>query len=173
MGDRIAVMRDGKIVQVGTSEEIYNHPNSLFVARICAEMNEIPCIVKNGEVETVFGRFPATGLDDGTEAVFGARFLGLGVSKEGQAGQFLGRVIDRKFLGGSALLEIVVNGLDFPLQIRLRENAAPNVGDEVYVFVDTDMPWCWQKTIKPFSLLSLTLYKMQWLRIWVVFVILV
>ena len=138
MGDRIAVMRDGKIVQVGTSEEIYNHPNSLFVARICAEMNEIPCIVKNGEVETVFGRFPAPGLDDGTEAVFGARFLGLSVSKEGPGVH--GRVIDRKFLGGSALLEIVVNGLDFPLQIRLRENAAPNIGDEVYVFVDTDMP---------------------------------
>lgn len=142
MGDRIAVMRGGKIVQIDTSEEIYNHPSSLFVARIFDEMNEIPCVVKNGEVDTVFGRFTAEGLEEGQDAVFGARFLGLGVSKEGKGvpGRVLGRVIDRKFLGGSALLEIAVEELDLPLQIRLRENSAPNVGDETYVFVDTDRP---------------------------------
>ena len=142
MGDRIAVMRDGKIVQIDTSEEIYNNPSSLFVARIFDEMNEIPCVVKNNEVDTVFGRFPANDLKEGQEAVFGARFLGLAVSKEGtgKAGQVLGRVIDRKFLGGSALLEMAVEQLDLPLKIRLKENSAPNVGDEAYVFVDTERP---------------------------------
>ena len=143
MGDRIAVMRDGRILQVGKSEEIYSHPNSLFVARIFAEMNEIPCFVKNGEVETVFGRFPAQDLQDGTEAVFCARFLGMGVSKEGPG--VLGRVIDRKFLGGSALLEIVVDGLDLPLQVRMRENIAPSLGEETYVFVETDQPLILEK----------------------------
>lgn len=138
MGDRIAVMRGGRIIQVGTSEEIYTQPNSLFVARIFAEMNELPCKVKNGEVETVFGRFAAKNLDEGEEAVFGARFMGLSVSKEGPG--VLGRVIDRKYLGGSALVEIVVEGLDRPLQVRLRENAAPNIGEETFVFVDTDAP---------------------------------
>ena len=136
MGDRIAVMRDGRILQVGKSEEIYSYPNSLFVARIFAEMNEIPCIVKKGEVETVFGRFPANELEEGSEAVFCARFLDMGVSVEGPG--VLGRVIDRKFLGGSALLEIVVDGLDLPLQVRMRENIAPSVGEETYVFVETD-----------------------------------
>ena len=112
------------------------------MARIFDEMNEIPCVVKNNEVDTVFGRFPANDLKEGQEAVFGARFLGLAVSKEGtgRAGQVLGRVIDRKFLGGSALLEMAVEQLDLPLKIRLKENSAPNVGDEAYVFVDTDRP---------------------------------
>ncbi|MDD2360072.1 MAG: sn-glycerol-3-phosphate ABC transporter ATP-binding protein UgpC [Syntrophaceticus schinkii] len=32
MGDRIVVMKDGKIQQVGTPEEIYTRPNNLFVA---------------------------------------------------------------------------------------------------------------------------------------------
>ncbi|MCX7571167.1 sn-glycerol-3-phosphate ABC transporter ATP-binding protein UgpC [Tumebacillus sp. DT12] len=32
MGDRIVVMKDGLIQQVGTPQEIYNHPNNVFVA---------------------------------------------------------------------------------------------------------------------------------------------
>ncbi|MFW6211586.1 MAG: ABC transporter ATP-binding protein [Spirochaetota bacterium] len=32
MGDRLAVMRDGTIEQVGTPEEVYRHPETLFVA---------------------------------------------------------------------------------------------------------------------------------------------
>ncbi|MGZ6550819.1 MAG: ABC transporter ATP-binding protein, partial [Tumebacillaceae bacterium] len=32
MGDRIVVMKDGIIQQVGTPQEIYNHPNNMFVA---------------------------------------------------------------------------------------------------------------------------------------------
>jgi len=32
MGDRIVVMKDGIVQQVGTPQEIYNHPNNMFVA---------------------------------------------------------------------------------------------------------------------------------------------
>jgi multiple sugar transport system ATP-binding protein len=32
LADRICVLRDGKVEQVGTPEELYDHPNSLFVA---------------------------------------------------------------------------------------------------------------------------------------------
>jgi len=33
MADRIAIMRDGKIVQIGAGEELYDHPSDAFVAR--------------------------------------------------------------------------------------------------------------------------------------------
>jgi ABC-type Fe3+/spermidine/putrescine transport system ATPase subunit len=39
ISDRIAVMKNGKIVQVGTSQELYMHPNSLFVAHFIGESN--------------------------------------------------------------------------------------------------------------------------------------
>lgn len=39
ISDRIAVMKKGKIVQVGTPEELYMHPNSLFVAYFIGESN--------------------------------------------------------------------------------------------------------------------------------------
>jgi ABC-type Fe3+/spermidine/putrescine transport system ATPase subunit len=39
LGDRIAVMRDGRIVQIGTPEQIFRHPNSEFVARFVMTRN--------------------------------------------------------------------------------------------------------------------------------------
>ena len=39
MSDRIAVMNDGKMIQVGTSEEIYESPADLFVAAFVGEMS--------------------------------------------------------------------------------------------------------------------------------------
>ncbi|MGH2614339.1 MAG: ABC transporter ATP-binding protein [Thermomicrobiales bacterium] len=45
MADRIAVMSDGELQQVGTAEDIYEHPVNLFVADFVGEppMNLMPC----------------------------------------------------------------------------------------------------------------------------------
>ncbi len=45
ISDRIAVMRKGKIVQVGTPQELYMNPNSLFVANFIGESNFMEGIV--------------------------------------------------------------------------------------------------------------------------------
>src|SRR5207247_1576779 len=39
MSDRIAVVREGKLVQVGTGEDLYDRPQTLFVARFLGESN--------------------------------------------------------------------------------------------------------------------------------------
>ena len=39
MSDRIAIMREGRIVQAGTPAEIYNRPSSRFVAEFMGEVN--------------------------------------------------------------------------------------------------------------------------------------
>ena len=39
ISDRIAVMKNGKIVQIGAPQELYLHPNSLFVAHFIGESN--------------------------------------------------------------------------------------------------------------------------------------
>jgi spermidine/putrescine transport system ATP-binding protein len=41
MSDRIGVMSDGKLLQVGKSEDIYEHPNSRFVADFIGDINLI------------------------------------------------------------------------------------------------------------------------------------
>ncbi len=42
MSDRIAVMRDGRIVQVGSPDEIYSRPRDRFVAEFMGEVNVFP-----------------------------------------------------------------------------------------------------------------------------------
>lgn len=39
MSDRIAVFRDGRLAQVGTASELYEHPQSLFVANFLGDSN--------------------------------------------------------------------------------------------------------------------------------------
>jgi len=39
MSDRLAIMREGRIVQIGTPQEIYRQPNSRFVAQFMGEVN--------------------------------------------------------------------------------------------------------------------------------------
>jgi putative spermidine/putrescine transport system ATP-binding protein len=42
MSDRVAIMRDGLIEQIGTPEELYQEPATLFAARFLGETNLIP-----------------------------------------------------------------------------------------------------------------------------------
>ena len=51
IADRVAVMNDGKLIQVGTSREIYERPETEFVASFIGKTNLIPC-----RVEKVNGR---------------------------------------------------------------------------------------------------------------------
>src|SRR4030066_1115832 len=54
ISDRIAVMKKGKIVQVGTPQELYMHPNSIFVAHFIGESNFLEGTVstaRNGDLE--------------------------------------------------------------------------------------------------------------------------
>jgi spermidine/putrescine transport system ATP-binding protein len=53
MSDRIAVMRDGKFEQIGTPQEIYDHPKTSYVARFVGSANIIDGIVFNVNEDTV------------------------------------------------------------------------------------------------------------------------
>lgn len=58
MSDRIAVMRDGKLMQVGRSADIYERPANLFVAEFIGDANFLPavCVQREG----AGGRFRLT-----------------------------------------------------------------------------------------------------------------
>ena len=55
MSDRIAVMNEGKILQIGSPQEIYDHPTSRFVANFIGESNLLTAELLdiNGAVGTV------------------------------------------------------------------------------------------------------------------------
>jgi iron(III) transport system ATP-binding protein len=65
LADRLAVMRQGKIVQIGAPEAVYGLPASRWAAQFVGEVNVIAGRARGGDVETELGVFdlprPATG----------------------------------------------------------------------------------------------------------------
>jgi iron(III) transport system ATP-binding protein len=137
LGDRVAAMRDGRIVQVGLAEDLYHHPTNLFVARMFSEINELPGVVTAAGLETPFGTFPASGLEVGAAAVLCVRRRAIRVRSADKPG-IPGRVLASRFRGDLRQLSIGVTGLDQPLVSLVREAAAPHIGEDVQIEVDPE-----------------------------------
>lgn len=60
VSDRIAVMRSGKMEQLGTPEEIYTAPQSRFVAEFVTQANFLPARINGDRWETEIGHFELT-----------------------------------------------------------------------------------------------------------------
>ncbi len=68
MSDRIAVMSVGNVEQIGTPEEIYGRPSTVFVAGFIGQANLWPCHVERSDAE----RATATALGATFDASIGA-----------------------------------------------------------------------------------------------------
>jgi iron(III) transport system ATP-binding protein len=134
MGDRIAVMRAGRLVQAGSAEALYHQPAELFVARLFSEINEIGYRVGGRGVDTPIGMLPAAGLKVDERATVCIRERGVQLSRNGTG--LAGRILDVKFLGDVARLEVGVEGFDKPLKVRARESDGWGRGDEVRAQID-------------------------------------
>ena len=145
LGDRIAVMSNGRLIQLGTAEDLYHHPAELFVARLFSEINEVRLRVKGGRIITPVGPIPAPGIADGETAVLCLRERALTVWRQGSTpppvrslhGRVLpGRVLHVRFLGDVGLVEVAVLGFEEPLKIRTPEPDGLQRGANVNVEFD-------------------------------------
>lgn len=60
MSDRIAVMNDGKVAQVGSPEDLYDRPDNRFVAGFIGESNFLPAVVRGVEDDVVVAECEGT-----------------------------------------------------------------------------------------------------------------
>lgn len=60
MSDRIAVMNDGKVAQVGSPEDLYDRPDNRFVAGFIGESNFLPAVVRGLEDDVVIAECEGT-----------------------------------------------------------------------------------------------------------------
>ncbi len=89
MADRVVVMHDGRIEQIGRPLELYDRPMNLFVAGFIGSptMNFIRGIAKSGHVDAESVRLPlppSLATETGRPVVFGIRPEHLAVVAEGQ-----------------------------------------------------------------------------------------
>jgi iron(III) transport system ATP-binding protein len=154
MSDRVAVMDQGRIVQLGPPREIYLQPRSLFVARFVGNTNLVPgvltraCEAENpGEVRTAAGTLKGVAgerLDAGQQVLLSIRpedvtlTASEGTSRKAdnrvQDGSNLlaGRAAATQFLGETAEYRIDV---DLPRLFNVRQSnrSVFNEGDQVLV----------------------------------------
>ena len=140
MADRIVVMHDGRIEQIGTPLDLYDHPNNLFVAQFIGSpaMNVVEGTVRRtggsahveaaGSVRWPLDRGPGA---DGQAVAYGIRpeHLTLGAS-----GGVLGEIIVVEPTGAETELVIQVG----EAQVDLRTHGRPLVkpGDKVNLNID-------------------------------------
>ena len=65
MGDRIAVMFEGRIVRHADPRSVYAEPGSGAVAAFVGEANEVPGVLRSGVLTTEIGSVPVAGASDG------------------------------------------------------------------------------------------------------------
>jgi iron(III) transport system ATP-binding protein len=135
MGDRVALMRKGRMVQTGKALELYRAPKDILAARTFSDLNELAARIERGSALTPLGRFAANGLPDGMDAVVCVRQRGVRLLAAGEG--VPARVLDARFLGDSALVEVAVQGLDAPLFARVNEADVPPQGAEIGVGIDS------------------------------------
>ncbi len=133
MADRIVLMREGRIAQIGTPRDLYQAPADLDTARFFSDVNEVPGIVQGGRLITPVGYFAAPGLPEGAPAVAAIRPQSILPKPAGMC--VPGRLVSRRYLGEVELLEIVVQGMEAPLKARVRSAEGLHPGRDIGVDV--------------------------------------
>ncbi|MFO1144459.1 MAG: ABC transporter ATP-binding protein [Amaricoccus sp.] len=116
VADRIALMRNGRVLQCGTPRELFERPADRGVAEFFSEVNVLAGVVRGGLVDTELGGFAAGGLPEGTpaEVVVRPEHVRLAAGPGGARAtiervRFIGRgdVVDLRTAGGLRLRAVL------------------------------------------------------------------
>jgi iron(III) transport system ATP-binding protein len=118
MADRIALMRDGRIVQIGAPYNVYNFPVDREAARFFSDLNLIHGVVRDRQTDTPFGLFLTPKLVDGADVEIIIRPQHLQIeaddgrvpeptSEHGMPAR--GRVVRSRFIGAMSLIEVAMD----------------------------------------------------------------
>jgi putative spermidine/putrescine transport system ATP-binding protein len=141
ISDRIGVMSQGRLEQLGTPAEIYGNPASAFVARFIGSMNEIPAtVVDSGAVRVLETVVPTSRQHD-----FAAdgrinllvRPEDMSIVANGDHG-LIGTVVSQTFQGSSTDVAVRLAVLDVLVTVHVvgSTEGILRAGDRVVVTID-------------------------------------
>jgi spermidine/putrescine ABC transporter ATP-binding subunit len=117
LSDRIAIMSQGRIAQLGTPDEVYERPASPFVASFLGESNFIPVTVNAADGRRAqltstadpcfrFAGLLADGVQTGAAGLALIRPEAIGLTRPGAGNGIRGTVRLREFLGATVRLSV-------------------------------------------------------------------
>ena len=114
LADRIAVMSNGKILQIGGAEELYHLPESRSVGEFLGSMNEFPGTVRDGTSITIglgiLHCAPANGASKEVIVAIRPEDVALAREPSGQGNEFSAQLVSRLFLGDITLYHLAAAG---------------------------------------------------------------
>jgi multiple sugar transport system ATP-binding protein len=135
LANRIAVLNAGELQQIGTPDEVYDHPANVFVAEFIGSppMNLLDASV-DGDALVVGGgwRIPAPGAATAPNrnVRVGLRPEGITIDPDGQAAE----VVAVEPFGSEVIIDVRVG--DQPLKIRAAPDIRPEAGSTVGLRAD-------------------------------------
>ena len=140
LSDRIAVFNEGRIEQIGTSEELYDQPKTLFVGKFIGESSVFKGTMAGGVVTAEGLSFAGRGeVADGPAAVL-VRPERLEVSEPGGAqlsaeakNRVPGRIDDIVYLGSAVKYNVTTKIGDAVVRVPVERAVDAKIGDEVLV----------------------------------------
>jgi len=118
LGDRVAVLNDGRLEQVGSAEELYENPRTRFVATFIGRSSVLRGVVAGGIRASSQVRlaeaalWPAVALEDfapGEPVDLIVRPEGVSLSKSGGADALPGKVSQRRYAGRAAYFLVALD----------------------------------------------------------------
>ncbi|OGF52893.1 MAG: hypothetical protein A2Z21_04395 [Candidatus Fraserbacteria bacterium RBG_16_55_9] len=150
MSDRIAIMKEGKIVQVGSPREIFERPRTAFVADFMGASNLFSgqLIERNGKryLKTQSGLVIQVPNSDESphsqdQQLLALRPEAIGIFRKDQnpptENSFAGRVLDRAYLGEMLEFEVLLNGTE---RVRIHSHSR-SPADEILVDEEVLIGW--------------------------------
>ena len=131
LADKVAILRDGKIIQSGSPTEIYNSPVDLGIATFLGDSILVDGHVEDSKIITALGKItPLNTVSEGQVGVAAIRSENFYLQPNPSGDS---EVIGRVFFGHDAVVEVQTP----KLKIRARSNGpfAPEVGMKVTVWV--------------------------------------
>jgi spermidine/putrescine transport system ATP-binding protein len=141
MSDRIAVLHEGRIEQIGMPEELYECPATRFAASFIGQTNLLECSVAGvGSLSFAGSRFPAAVPDSaalGATVALCLRMERLRFSKSAPEGQWSipATIVEHRFAGGSLHASIrLADGQNLTAFTQTKPEMEP--GDAIRVWWD-------------------------------------
>ncbi|MDX3973866.1 ABC transporter ATP-binding protein [Shinella sp.] len=129
--DQVAVLREGRLVQAGSPQALYQHPRDRETALFLGDAVLLPAIVRNGFADCALGRVAVESAHVGKAEIM-LRPEQIRVVVDAAAPQNGGRVVDVQF--GGAICTVAVALADValpPILIKTSSVALPAAGNLV------------------------------------------
>jgi putative spermidine/putrescine transport system ATP-binding protein len=136
LSDRIAIINRGRVEQIGTPEDVYERPESRFVAEFIGWCSILDGVTSGGKFVSNSGlKLSVTGSEGPATIVIRPANIKITQAISGE-NHLMGRVESSNYYGATSRLGVVVSGETLLMEHHFSPGARPKVGDEIWIEID-------------------------------------